>query len=114
MKESPQPANDDFANAAVLTENEMRTAFASGTNAGASKETGEPSHAGEAGGHSVWWSWTAPRSGVVHFDNCGSPNVDTLLAVYTGVAVDALSEVASAPADSNCIGSISASGPVPG
>ncbi len=105
MNESPQPANDDFANAAVLTENENENAFASGTNAGASKETGEPSHAGEAGGHSVWWTWTAPRSGVVHFQNCGSPNVDTLLAVYTGDAVGALSEVASAPADSNCIGS---------
>jgi hypothetical protein len=106
LNKSPEPANDDFANAAVLTEDADEEGFASGTNAGASKETGEPNHAGEAGGHSVWWSWTAPRSGVVSFDNCGSPNVDTLLAVYTGVAVDALSEVASAPADSNCIGSI--------
>ena len=94
LKESPQPANDDFANAAVLTESVNESVYVSGTNAGASKETGEPSHAGETGGHSVWWSWTAPRSGVVYFGACTS-NFDPLLAVYTGVAVDALTEVAS-------------------
>jgi hypothetical protein len=100
IKESPQPANDDFADAAVLTESEYETAHGNGTNAGASKETGEPGHAGGAGGRSVWWSWTAPRNGAVYFDMCGS-DFDPLFAVYTGVAVDALTEVTSV-AGSDC------------
>jgi hypothetical protein len=105
LHKSPQPANDDFVNAAVLTENESEQAFAQQTNAGASKETGEPNHAGNAGGHSVWWNWTAPRTGVVGFNTCGSPDVDTLLAVYTGDGIGALSEVASnddLPAEIQC------------
>ena len=58
LNKSVQPANDDFANAAVLTED---TGYGwLGTNAGASKEAGEPNHAGDAGGHSVWSSSTAP------------------------------------------------------
>jgi hypothetical protein len=51
-------------------------------------------HAGDAGGRSVWWSWTAARGGVVSFDTCGA-EFDTLLAVYTGDRVDALTKVAS-------------------
>lgn len=94
LKESPQPANDDFADAAVLIEDESESAYVSGTTVGAGKEAGEPNHAGEAGGRSVWWSWTAPRSGAVYFNACGS-DFDPLLAVYTGVAVDALTEVVS-------------------
>jgi hypothetical protein len=94
LYESPQPANDDFENAAALTEDQSEFGFVKGTNAGASKETGEPNHAGDSGGRSVWWSWTAPRSGIVSFDACSS-EVDTLLAVYTGDEVGALSEVAS-------------------
>ena len=101
LNKSPQPANDDFANAAVLTEYANEQAAVQQTNAGASKETGEPNHAGDAGGHSVWWSWTAPRSGLVYFYACG-PAVGTVLAVYTGDSVGALSEVASAPADIHC------------
>ena len=40
-----------------------------------------------AGGASLWWSWTAPASGMV--------TIDTLLAVYTEGSVDALTVVAS-------------------
>ncbi|MBX7245348.1 MAG: hypothetical protein K1X53_07600 [Candidatus Sumerlaeaceae bacterium] len=58
------------------------------------KETGEPNHAGNAGGHSVWYKWTSPTNGKVTFDTIGS-NFDTLLAAYTGVAVNALTPVAS-------------------
>jgi hypothetical protein len=105
LNESPPPANDDFANATVLTEDETERVYARGTSVGAGKEAGEPSHAGDAGGNSVWWSWTAPRSGVVAFGTCGSPGVDTLLAVYTGDAVSALTEVVSAKADPSCQGS---------
>ena len=65
-----------------------------GSNVGASKEFGEPNHAGNAGGASVWWSWTAPATGTVTFDTQGS-DFDTLLAVYRGSSVGALAVVAS-------------------
>ncbi len=64
------------------------------TNSAASKETGEPNHAGSAGGKSVWWMWTAPQTGHVTIDTIGS-NFDTRLAVYTGGAVSSLTLVAS-------------------
>src|SRR5207253_1272644 len=50
----------------------------------ASKESGEPNHAGEIGGKSVWFLWRAPAvGGIATFDTIGS-TFDTLLAVYTG------------------------------
>ena len=67
---------------------------ATGSNAGASKEVDEPDHAGNSGGASLWWRWTAPASGTVTIDTAGS-DFDTLLAVYTGGGVDALTAVAS-------------------
>lgn len=84
-------ANDAFPGAALLTGFPVST---TDTNVGATTQSGEPLHAGEVGGHSVWWSWTAPVSGTVTVDTLGS-NFDTLLAVYTGNAVNALTEVAS-------------------
>ena len=85
------PGNDNFANAAVLG---GLPASASGDNTDATKEPGEPDHAGDPGGQSVWWAWTAPAGGSVTVDTCGS-GVDTLLAVYTGDSVGALSPVGS-------------------
>ena len=61
---------------------------------GAGKESGEPNHAGNSGGASVWWTWTAPTTESVTFDTRGS-NFDTLLAIYTGDSLDSLTEVAS-------------------
>jgi hypothetical protein len=46
------------------------------------------------GGQSVWGNWTAPASGQVTFDTLDS-GFDTLLAVYVGDSVDALTPVAS-------------------
>jgi hypothetical protein len=65
-----------------------------GANAGASKEAGEPNHAGNLGGRSIWYCWTAPFSGAVTMDTVGS-SFDTLLAVYTGGSVNALTAIAS-------------------
>ena len=61
---------------------------------GATKQGGEPNHAGDPGGKSVWWKWVAPQTGPVAIDTHGS-GFDTLLAVYTGTAVNALTLVAS-------------------
>ncbi len=85
------PPNDHFTNATVLAGTTVST---NGSNAGATKETGEPLHVGYTGGKSVWWRWTASASGMVQVDTIGS-DFDTLLAVYTGSAVNALTWVAS-------------------
>ncbi len=85
------PSNDLFSNAIVITNPQ---AIVTGSNVGATKEPGEPNHAGNAGGQSVWWTWTAPTNGTVTIDTTGS-SFDTLLAVYTGDSVSNLSPVAS-------------------
>jgi hypothetical protein len=85
------PDNDNFASAAEL---QGREASASGTNKDATKEAGEPNHAAKAGGASVWYRWTAPASGKATISTCDS-DFDTLLAVYTGSAVNALTGVAA-------------------
>ncbi|HEY4282501.1 MAG TPA: PPC domain-containing protein, partial [Chthoniobacterales bacterium] len=87
----PPPANDNFSGAFVLS---GEAPVASGSNSNATKEAGEPAHAGSTGGHSVWWRWTAPTSGYASVSTAGS-DFDTLLAVYTGTQVSALTEIAS-------------------
>ncbi len=70
------------------------TGVAHGSNAGGTKESGEPNHAGNAGGASIWYAWTAPIHGIVTFDTTGS-TFNTLLAAYTGSTVNLLTPVAS-------------------
>jgi hypothetical protein len=85
------PVNDNFSGSVSITGSSGQT---TGSNVGATKESGEPSHVGNGGGASVWWKWTAPSSGSVTIDTNGS-NFDTVLAVYTGSSVGGLSEVVS-------------------
>src|SRR5438128_1766316 len=85
------PSNDNFAQAQALSGDSGTVA---GTNVGAMKENGEPNHAGDRGGRSVWYSWTATFNGPVLFTTLGS-DFDTLLAVYTGASVNTLTPVAS-------------------
>ena len=85
------PANDNFALSELVS---GASVTASGTNAEATKETGEPNHAGYPGGNSVWYRWTAPDTGTAVVDTQGS-SFDTLLAVYTGASVGGLSLIAS-------------------
>jgi len=89
------PVNDDFADAIDLNAIGAGV-FVEGVNVAATKETNEPNHAGNAGGHSVWYTWTAPGDGSVpHVAIQVFGQFDTLLGVYTGAAVDMLTEVAS-------------------
>lgn len=89
-----RPANNDFANAIAVTLTN-NAATVTGSNINANKQTGEPNHAtGEPGGASVWWRWTAPSDGSLVLTTAGS-NFDTLLGVYTGTAVNALTQIAS-------------------
>jgi len=85
-----QPANDLFANRIVITGTNVVT---TGSSVGATRETSEPYHAGNTGGASVWWSWTAPFSGFVAISTAGS-SFDTVLGVYRGTSVSALTWVA--------------------
>jgi len=86
-----QPSNDMFADRLVISGPSVTV---SGNNTGGTKEPGEPDHAGDPGGASVWWSWRAPAAGTIQVSTAGS-TLDTLLAVYTGTSVSALTLVAS-------------------
>jgi hypothetical protein len=92
------PSNDDFASAHDLGGGS--TASASGTNLDATAEPGEPDHNGFTATASVWYRWTAPADGAVRINTCGS-DFDTVLAVYGGSAIDALTSLASND-DSSC------------
>jgi hypothetical protein len=86
-----RPSNDDFANrieldGALVTTNSFTPV--------ASREPGEPYHAGYMGDHSVWWSWTPPVSGNYTLSTEGS-TCDTLLAVYLGSSISNLTPVAA-------------------
>jgi uncharacterized repeat protein (TIGR01451 family) len=85
------PVNDGFSSAIALSGNQ---AAVSGWNFNATSESGEPLHAGQAGGRSIWWTWVAPGNGTLSLDTQNS-GVDTLLAVYTGTTVGALVQVAA-------------------
>lgn len=100
VQKTPDPINDDFAQATPIEtsvsveigEEFSYSAWADGFNWNATKEAGEPDHVGDPGGASVWYRWTAPRSGHTEIGACGG--FDTLVALYAGSTVDALSPVA--------------------
>lgn len=85
------PGNDDFTNAYMLS---GLTVYTNGSSVNATKEPGEPNHAGDPGGASVWWTWTAPQTTTMVLDTLGS-SFDTLLGVYTGNSVSNLTTIAS-------------------
>jgi hypothetical protein len=86
------PANVNLVNATLLTT--TTNVSVTVTNVVAGKEAGEPKHAGNTGGHSVWWRWVAPANGAVVINTTGS-TFNTLLAVYTGTVVSNLTQVAA-------------------
>ncbi|NEQ86699.1 MAG: hypothetical protein F6K26_43590 [Moorea sp. SIO2I5] len=85
-------SNDNFADRISLNGTPVST---TGTNVGFTGEPGEPDHAGISSPlNSAWWSWTAAADGIATIDTFGS-DYDTSLAVYTGSAVNSLTEIAS-------------------
>ena len=85
------PLNDSLANAAQII---GTTSQFTVRNANATRESSEPHHAGRIGGHSLWWTWTAPADGLVAFTTAGS-SFTPLLAAYQGRTVGNLNPVAS-------------------
>jgi len=71
---------DNFADRQTIS---SLAGVGSGTNTNATKELGEPNHAGKSGGKSVWLTWIAPTNGVATFSTRGS-SFDTVLAAYAG------------------------------
>ena len=90
----PPPANDNFASAQVVS---GCSGSVNGSNAGATRESGEPNHSPDNGGgnRSIWYQWTAPATGSVTFTTAGSL-FDTVMGVYTGTSVGSLSTVGKA------------------
>ncbi|HYG77197.1 MAG TPA: PKD domain-containing protein [Planctomycetota bacterium] len=80
------PANDNFASAQVLTG--LPVNAVAGTNLGATVEAGEP-----AGTATVWYDWTSTINGGIAIPL--SSNAFLSVDVYTGAAVNALSQVFS-------------------
>lgn len=96
------PANDTFPGATITGS----SGSVEGTTVEATMETDEPNNNGiptatngvnsDLGGVSVWYTWVAPSTGTFYF--CTVPGVDdfapdTTLGVWTGAAVDGLTEV---------------------
>jgi len=89
---APGPVNDDFAAATVIPQ---QTTQVSGTNTGATAQTGEPAHVGTTAARvSVWWKWTPALSASATITTSNS-NFDTVLAVYSGTDFGSFVRVAS-------------------
>jgi len=85
------PPNDAFASATVLNGVSI---VIDASNRHATREAGEPTHAGVLGRASVWWKWTAPADGTVEFNGLTSHAGDSLVAsLYTGEAVTNLNSI---------------------
>lgn len=89
------PLNDDFADAFDIPFNlGLQFATFGHANAGGTKEPGEPMHAGNPGGASVWFSLTAPITGSFRVGPCAN-TFPALVGVYTGGSLTTLASVAS-------------------
>lgn len=94
------PVNDDFGMAQALSG--LLPIKAMGSNEGATLELEEQSHVGPAAfpaDSSVWYSWTPTGTGEFVADAC-TANYNSVLDVYTGNALSALSNVGEG--DSRC------------
>ncbi|MCC5790855.1 MAG: S8 family serine peptidase [Opitutales bacterium] len=86
------PANDDFNNPIILSgtdvTRQVNTFFAS-------REEGEPKHwPNQGNGETVWYNWTAPENGRTTLSTSGTFS-SSIVAVYTGNAVDNLTLISS-------------------
>lgn len=86
------PANDEFAAATALVGESG--SLAGQTNVNSSAEPGELAHHGYGPYRSVWYAFTAPRTGNVVFDfDVTSGYTELVAAGYSGSSVDALTKL---------------------
>lgn len=83
------PINDAFASPTTISGESLHV---TGTNFRATLEAGEPRIGSFAGGTSLWYRWTAPRTGRFQV-SAVSEDFNPIIAVYTGSALNALSLV---------------------
>jgi uncharacterized repeat protein (TIGR02543 family) len=102
------PSNDNFTNATVIPPDGLTNDF---TTTYASRENLEPEIAGNPGGHSLWWTWTAPAIGTVSVGTTDS-DFTALLGVYTGSSISNLTVVSNYDGIRNGSGSTYAAFPV--
>lgn len=96
------PLNDHFANRTCFVGES--TYWYNRTNSLATRESGEPFHAGGTGTRSLWWSWTAERSSDVALTRWSiSLGFNPIVAVYTGTALTNLNPVASGWRSTNVV-----------
>jgi hypothetical protein len=87
------PANDNFANAEIVTLNVNSPLI---SNAEATGEAGEPNHAGVSTPlNSLWYRLTAPDNRSITIQAGAASGYNPAMAVYTGAAVNALTLVTS-------------------
>lgn len=84
---SAAPANDNFVGAEIIGSTEVAYL---GNNSEATKETGEPNHALNAGGKSIWYKYTATANGYLTVHTTAS-TFNTTLAVYRGFSTSTVS-----------------------
>lgn len=98
------PSNDGFTDATTISGTSGST---NGVLYRATKESGEPAHAGSSTySRSIWFKWTPATSGAVTFNAIGSSEgMPLLLAIYTGSSVSSLTSVAFDTDASSTLGS---------
>ncbi len=96
LKNAPPPANDDFANAQVV--GPQLPVRLQASNEFSTVQAGEPGHGGigPTPAYSSWYNWTPTQSARVRIKSCGR-TFNARLGVYTGAAVNALTEVGEPP-----------------
>ena len=94
------PPNDAFASALTLT---PLGGSLSVSNVNATKETGEPNHGGDVGGHSVWYRFVGPQGLTKSYTfstrgsrtQLGLNGIPSIIGIYTGLSVNNLTHVVS-------------------
>ena len=85
------PRNDDLAGAFVMGRPGIETRF---SNRFATAQDGEPSHGGQSPTGTLWWTFTPSITSTYAISAFGT-DFDTVLGVYSGDEITALSTIAS-------------------
>lgn len=92
FRNGASPQNDAFEAAIDLAQTGPQQGLV-GSNDNATKEPGEPNHAGSPGGRSVWYRFVPATTHQVSFDTCFDGRFESTLGVYTGSSVASLTSV---------------------
>jgi hypothetical protein len=101
LRYNAPPPNDHFAQRIRLRGRAERLAF---RNVLATLEPGEPAPPGPDGGHTVWYEWRAPESGLAAIR--ADPLSFFAMSVYQGDALGALTFVTNNRVDWGCVGGV--------